>query len=61
MIKYINNNNFVMKSVAGFIKKYWKTFNDSLINPPKPTLDKKNFKGQNIPKKNIWSRSRSNT
>ena len=40
-----------MKSVAGFIKKYWKTFNDSLINPPKPTLDKKNFKGQNIPKK----------
>ena len=40
-----------MKRAATFIKKYWKTFDDTLINPPKPNLDTKNFKGQAIPKK----------
>ena len=42
-----------MKRVTSFIKKYWKTFDDSLINPPKERNDKKNFKGQNIIKKEM--------
>jgi hypothetical protein len=37
-----------MKRLASGIKKYWKNFDDSLINPPKERDDKKNFKGQNI-------------
>ena len=37
-----------MKRLASGIKKYWKNFDDSLINPPKQNFDKKNFKGQNI-------------
>lgn len=40
-----------MRTVTGFIKRYWKNFDDSLFNPPKPKTDTKNFKGQAIPKK----------
>ncbi len=35
-----------MRRAATFIKKYWKTFDDTLINPPKQTFEKRNFKGQ---------------
>ena len=31
-----------------FIRKYWKSFDDSLFNPPKDTAGVKDFKGQNI-------------
>lgn len=40
-----------MKRAAGFIKKYWKGFDDSLINPPKERTETRNFKGQKIDKK----------
>lgn len=40
-----------MKRIAQGIKKYWKTFDDSLINPPKEKTDPKNFKGQNVRKR----------
>ena len=40
-----------MRRAAAFIKKYWKTFDDSLINPPKERNETRNFKGQAIPKK----------
>lgn len=42
-----------MRRAAAFIKRYWKTFDDSLINPPKQRNDTKDFKGQPIPKKII--------
>ena len=42
-----------MKRLAGFIKKYWKNFDDSLINPPKPRTETKDFKGQLKPQKPI--------
>lgn len=40
-----------MRSVTNFIKRYWKSFDDSLINPPKERPDNKGFKGQAAPKK----------
>lgn len=40
-----------MRRAAIFIKKYWKNFDDSLINPPKQRNDTKDFKGQPIQKK----------
>ena len=40
-----------MRRVTGWIKQYWKSFDDSLINPPKERPDSKDFKGQAKPKK----------
>ena len=40
-----------MRRATTFIKKYWKTFDDSLINPPKERTESKNFKGQAVQKK----------
>ena len=40
-----------MRKITSFIKRYWKNFDDTLINPPKERDDKKNFKGQNIYKR----------
>jgi hypothetical protein len=40
-----------MRRVAEGIKKYWKGFDDSLINPPKEQLTNKNFKGQTLSKR----------
>ena len=36
-----------------FIKRYWKTFDDSLFNPPKDTNTTKNFKGQTINRRKV--------
>ncbi len=42
-----------MKRAAKWIKKYWKNFDDTLINPPPERNEKKNFKGQNIYKRTL--------
>lgn len=39
--------------IIKFIKKYFKNFDDSLINPPKERFDKKDFKGQRIYKRKV--------
>ena len=42
-----------MKRAATWIKKYWKNFDDSLINPPPERNDKKDFKGQTIHRRTL--------
>lgn len=48
MSEFNNNKLNMIKRTTTWIKKYWKTFDDSLINPPVEKDSKKNFKGQNI-------------
>jgi hypothetical protein len=43
-----------MKKASSLIKKRWKTFDDTLINPPKDhSGELRNYKGQSINQKAI--------
>jgi hypothetical protein len=50
-----------MKQLSSYLKKRFKSFDDSLINPPKDRVgETKNFKGQTINEKNFGDNPQPN-